>query len=180
VGAAVQVSKAAAVPATSRAKTSEDFEEGDGFKLEPGLLPAVQETQSKKTSEVEKTTEVATEAGTAEVARQISDSRENPIVEVDEVTHQVHFDVKIDNEPAGCVVIALFGKEAPKAVEEPVQEEPAVEVPIFEGPKVKVKFELTKEVKAEPVAAEAVKEDRDVELSSVVPEPVTADHEELS
>jgi hypothetical protein len=39
---------------------------------------------------------------------------------------------------------------------------------------------LTEEVKAEPAANEAVKEDRDVELSSVASEPIIADHEELS
>jgi hypothetical protein len=48
----------------------------------------------------------------------------------------------------------------------------------FEAPIVEP--ELTKEVKAEPTAVEAIKKDRDVELSSVAPEPVTADHEEIS
>ncbi|KAG0583409.1 hypothetical protein KC19_3G133800 [Ceratodon purpureus] len=36
---------------------------------------------------------------------------------LDEVTHKVYFDVEIDNEPAGRVVIGLFGKAAPKTVE---------------------------------------------------------------
>jgi hypothetical protein len=39
---------------------------------------------------------------------------------------------------------------------------------------------LTEEVKAEPTATEAVKEERDVELSSVASEPITTDHKELS
>lgn len=36
---------------------------------------------------------------------------------LDEVTNKVYFDVEIDNEPAGRVVIGLFGKAAPKTVE---------------------------------------------------------------
>ncbi|KAG0565673.1 hypothetical protein M758_7G005600 [Ceratodon purpureus] len=36
---------------------------------------------------------------------------------LDEVTHKVYLDVEIDNEPAGRVVIGLFGKAAPKTVE---------------------------------------------------------------
>lgn len=36
---------------------------------------------------------------------------------LDEITHKVYFDIEIDNEPAGRVVIGLFGKATPKTVE---------------------------------------------------------------
>jgi len=36
---------------------------------------------------------------------------------LEEVTHKVFFDVEIDNQPAGRLVIGLFGKAAPKTVE---------------------------------------------------------------
>lgn len=36
---------------------------------------------------------------------------------LDEVTSKVYFDVEIDNKPVGRVVIGLFGKAAPKTVE---------------------------------------------------------------
>ena len=37
--------------------------------------------------------------------------------ELEKITHQVYFDVQIDNVPAGRIVMGLFGDTVPKTVE---------------------------------------------------------------